>query len=235
MARSAARIGIAFDARRRLVPALAVVVLIAVTAPALARADGDPASDVLLGQNVFYPYVPQVSGALQRRLNDEAAAAHTAGFPLKVALIGSPVDLGSIPSLFGRPQQYADFLDTEISFEGRQPVLVVMAAGYGLQGAPAAAARALSTLPRPTGAGNDALARAAVTAIGRLAAAVGHPIAGAAAAPAGSTQPASGSKLVVLLVLVAGAVCTAGVLLALRTRKRWPRGRAARAPRRRGS
>ena len=76
--------------------------------PRAARADGDPASDVLLGENVFYPYAPPVSPALQKTLNAETAAAKAAGFPLKVALIAAPVDLGVIPDLFGKPQQYAD-------------------------------------------------------------------------------------------------------------------------------
>ncbi len=35
-----------------IVPALAAMII-----PALAAADGDPASDVLLGENVFYPTV----------------------------------------------------------------------------------------------------------------------------------------------------------------------------------
>ena len=78
---------------------------------ALARADGDPASDVLLGQSVFYPYQPAVSASLQKQLDAETAAAQKAKFPIKVALIGSPVDLGVIPDLFGQPQKYANFLD----------------------------------------------------------------------------------------------------------------------------
>ena len=102
--------------------------------PAAVLADGDPASDVLLGENVFYPYSPATSPALQKQLNAETAAAKQAHFPLKVALIGAPVDLGVIPSLFGKPQKYADFLDQEISFQTKQPLLVVMAAGYGVQG-----------------------------------------------------------------------------------------------------
>ena len=45
-----------------------------------------------------------------------------------------PVDLGVIPELFGQPQNYAKFLDKEISFQGPQPLLVVMPAGYGVAG-----------------------------------------------------------------------------------------------------
>jgi hypothetical protein len=51
-----------------------------------------------------------------------------------VALIASPLDLRVIPSLYGKPQQYADFLDQEISFAGKQRLLVVMPDGYVTQG-----------------------------------------------------------------------------------------------------
>ena len=34
--------------------------------PPAALADGDPASDVLLGQSVFYPYSPPVAAGLQK-------------------------------------------------------------------------------------------------------------------------------------------------------------------------
>ena len=92
------------------------------TWPATALSDGDPASDVLLAQSVFYPYSPSVSAGLQNALNAEAAQASRAHFPIKVALIDTPVDLGAIPTLFAKPQQYADFLDEEISFSGsKQP------------------------------------------------------------------------------------------------------------------
>jgi len=66
-----------------LVLALAALAMVAPTPPR-AQADGDPASDVLLGENVFYPYSPAVSGALQKVLNAETQAATRSGFPLKV-------------------------------------------------------------------------------------------------------------------------------------------------------
>ena len=135
---------------RVLLSPLAVALGALSLAPA-ALADGDPASDVLLGENVFYPYSPQVTPALQRTLNTETAAAKKAGFPLKVALIAGPVDLGVIPDLFDKPQKYADFLDQEISFQRKQPLLVVMPAGYGVSGVGAAATAALASIPKPAG------------------------------------------------------------------------------------
>ena len=157
----------------------AVVVLsLMALAPAAALADGDPASDVLLGENVFYPYSPHVSASAQKSLNAlTAAAAKRAGLPIKVALIASPVDLGVIPDLFGKPQKYAEFLDQEISFRRKQPLLVVMPAGYGTQGLSPKAASAIAALPKPTKS-NDGLASAASTAVTKAAEASGHPIPG---------------------------------------------------------
>src|SRR5438105_1386416 len=78
----------------RLAAILTGILLLAALMPAGAIADGDPASDVLLGENVFYPYSPPVSASLQKSLNATTAAAKRSGFPIKVALIASPVDLG---------------------------------------------------------------------------------------------------------------------------------------------
>ncbi|MFZ1997746.1 MAG: hypothetical protein WAU75_26745, partial [Solirubrobacteraceae bacterium] len=134
---------------RRLASLLATVILVGAVASASALADGDPASDVLLGQNVYYPYSPPVPQGVQRTLNAETTAAKKAGLPIKVALIASAVDLGVIPELFGKPQDYAKFLDKEISFQGPQPLLVVMPAGYGAQGVSAKAAAAVAGLALP--------------------------------------------------------------------------------------
>ncbi len=117
---------------------------IAVLQPAAAAADGDPASDTLLIENVFYPYTPPTSTALQRMLNGVTVAAARQRTPIRVAVIASPVDLGTIAVLFGKPQEYADFLDQEISFNGKQPLLVVMSDGYGTQGLTPAASAAVA-------------------------------------------------------------------------------------------
>lgn len=182
-----------------------------------ARADGDPASDTLLGENVFYPYAPPVSSSAERALNAETAAAKQAGFPIKVALIGRPLDLGVIPDLFGKPQTYADFLDQEISFQARQPLLVVMAAGYGVQGLRPAATAAVSALPRPSGTSPTALAQAAQTAVARLAAADGHPVKNLPGLVA--TTSGGGPDLPVIIGLVVAALVVSAALIALRRRQ----------------
>jgi hypothetical protein len=203
---------------RRLASLLTVLLLAAAIAPAAASADGDPASDVLLGENVFYPYTPPVPASTQATLNAATVAAKKAGLPIKVALIASPVDLGVIPELFGKPQSYADFLDKEISFQGVQPLLVVMAAGYGVQGMPPAAMRAAKTLPLPKGKTSADLAQAAIAAVAKLSAAAGHPISGVPGAAASSSGGGS-STTVILIGLVVVALLVSAGLLVLRRRR----------------
>jgi hypothetical protein len=193
-----------------------VAMLTAMLIPAVARGDADPASDVLLGESVFYPYMPTVAPSLQRTLNGETAAAAKAHFPLKVALIGTPVDLGAIPILFGKPQKYAEFLDTEISFQTKQPVLVVMPAGYGIQGVSQRVTAAAASLKKP-GSGSDGLAQAAIAAVAKLAVADGHPLADV---PGASGAGASGnSSTLIIIVVAAVAVASAAGLVAVRRRR----------------
>ena len=186
-------------------------------APATAAADADPASDVLLEQNVFYPYSSPVSASLQRALNQETARAKRAGFPIKVALIGHAFDLGGIPSFFGKPKQYARFLDVEISFRSLQPVLVVMAAGIGGSGLGKPASALLATLPPPPSDQPDALARTALTDVAKLAKAAGHPI------TPGTTGGAGGISLTLLIALAIALVLVALVAVTIRDHRQHPK------------
>lgn len=138
--------------------------------------DADPASDTLVTASVFYPYSKPVSSQLQKTLNANVAAAARAHFPIKVALIGAPLDLGGLPALYGKPQQYAKFLDQELTFNGKPLLLVVMPAGYGVAGLSPAATTAAASLPKPAARTSDDLARGAVAAVRKLAAAAGHPL-----------------------------------------------------------
>jgi hypothetical protein len=139
-----------------------------------ALADADPASDVLLAQNAFYPYQPPVSPKLEAAMNSALSAAARVWLPLKVAIIGSPEDLGAVPEFFGHPQPYANFLDREISFNSPLPLLVVMAAGYGH--AAIGRTSALAGLPIDARQGSYGLTRSAILAVVALARAAGHPI-----------------------------------------------------------
>jgi hypothetical protein len=199
--------------------AAAALISLALGAAPGALADGDPASDVLLGQTVFFPYSP-TSRPLQQTLTAATLAAAKAGFPIKVALIQDPTDLGVVPSLFGKPQQYAHFLDQEISFQGKQHLLVVMKTGYGVEGMPAAVTAAAALLPKPAGGSSNALARAGGTAVAKLAAAAGHPIKGVPGLPGagGGGGNGSGARTTLVVVLALAALATAGALVAVRRR-----------------
>jgi hypothetical protein len=205
---------------RPVIALLLAALLIALVVPAGAVADGDPASDTLLGLNVFYPYQPPTSASVQRTLNAETGAAKRAGFPIKVALIASPLDLGVIPSLFGKPQQYADYLDQEISFLHKQPLLVVMANGYGTRGFGGPAKLAVPALHAPAGKTSTDLGEAAVTAVARLAAASGHPIKGVPGVTSSSGGAGGSSSATPILVgLIVAAVVVAVALIVLRRRQ----------------
>jgi hypothetical protein len=206
--------------RRAAVRIALLLTAAALLLPSLAAADGDPASDTLLGENVFYPYSPPVARADQLKLDAQTAAAKRAGFPIKVALIAGPTDLGAIPSLFGHPQAYARFLDQEISFRGAQPLLVVMPAGYGVQGVTGPAKTALTSLPKPAGSSSTDLARAAQTAVAKLMAASGHSI--KHTGESGGSGSSGGGSTVLLIVLVLAAIAVSTALIVLRMRRSSP-------------
>jgi hypothetical protein len=207
---------------RRLGAFAALLALLAGLAlPATGLADGDPASDVLLGQTVFLPYAP-ISPAVQRRLYGVTAAAAKAGYPLRVALIGAKSDLGVVPALFGKPGQYARFLSSELTGVVNGPVLVVMPSGFGL----AARGNAMSTAPLAdmrVGAGTDGLGTAGVTATERLAAAAGHPLPANATSAQAPTPGASSStvqsSLIAIAVMLALTLVALGAAAVARARR----------------
>jgi hypothetical protein len=192
---------------------LVVVALFAIFAatPSSAGADADPASDVLLIQNAFYPYQPPVSPALGAAMDTVLLAAGRAGLKLKVAIIGSPEDLGGVFELFGHPQQYAEFLDREISFNRRQSLMVVMPAGFGTVAT--GPSGALAALKVDTKHSTYGLTRSAILAVVSLVRADGHVIAPPPIPSESSARSAGGPPPllvfglpVVLILLVALAV-----------------------------
>jgi hypothetical protein len=185
-------------------PAVLAVIL-AMASPA--RGNGDPASDYLLVAPVFYPYQPQTAPALRQALEGAIGQLHAKGLNLKVAIIGSPVDLGAVPNLFGKPQVYADFLEPEISFNRQQPLLVVMPAGFGLS--QAGSQDALRGLAVDASHQANGLARSAILAVVALAQASGKPISvrgipSATATSKGGVSPliTFGAPVALLLVVV---------------------------------
>jgi hypothetical protein len=51
---------------------------------------------------------------------------------IKIAVIQSAADLGSLPGLFNKPTEYAAFLGQEIRYYYVGPLLIVMPAGFGI-------------------------------------------------------------------------------------------------------
>ena len=162
---------------RRLVALIGAAVCL--SAPSLAQANGDPASDYLLAQNLFLPFTTKIDQSSVKRLNALLAEAKARRFPIRVALILSPSDLGTAYSLFGKPEKYAQFLGLELAFVYRDRLLVVMPNGYGyaVKGDPDPKASAvLKKLPAP-GRSATKEADAAIVAVQRLAAGEGRRLA----------------------------------------------------------
>jgi hypothetical protein len=113
--------------RAALLAALAVVLL---AVPA-AQANGDPASDVLITEQVFIPFEAPISKSASDGLTKTVAAANSRGFRIRVAVIAFTGDLGTAVSLWRHPQDYAKFLGSELAFAYSNRLLVAMPAGFG--------------------------------------------------------------------------------------------------------
>ncbi len=199
--------------RLKSVAAATSILVVALTAggvPAAARADGDPASDVLVTQTLFLPWDAGVSAGQQAQLTTLLREAEHDGYPLRVALIASSSDLGSVTELWGQPQSYANFLGDELSLVYRGALLVVMPDGFGLyrlNGSLGAEQAALAGM-RSTVAGAS-LGTAALLATQHLAAAAGHPL----SIPRNALSPAATSgapDTVAWVVFALGAALIAG-------------------------
>jgi hypothetical protein len=141
----------------------------------LARADGDPASDYLLGTSAFVPPDANVPNGDAKQLRAVLADAKARGFAIRVALIATTYDMGSVATLFRQPRQYARFLGQELFFVYKGRLLVVMPNGYGVSrgGKPVPSDQQLvDRLPAP-GVNGHGLATGATAAVRKLAAASG--------------------------------------------------------------
>jgi hypothetical protein len=176
---------------RRVVVWLAALLVCLGMAAGRARADGDPASDVLAAQTVFLPQDGALPSAQQSQL-------------VRVALIATRSDLGSVTALWHQPAAYARFLGQELSQVFHGTLVVAMPNGFGVARVGAGPAVALGRVPAP-GSG-AALGSAAITAVQRLAAAAGHRL----SAPSGAISPGatarSATGVVAWLVFAVGAI-----------------------------
>jgi hypothetical protein len=199
---------------------VAVLVATAVVAvsPMPARADGDPASDVLATQPVFLPQDANIPVAQQGQLTALVQDAARAGYRVRVALIATRSDLGSVTELWRQPQTYAAFLGQELSLVYRGPLLVVMPNGFGFRGGDSGDRAVLRAVHAPSGSAG--LTSAALSAVQRLAAAAGHPV--AIRASTASTAAHGSTDITAVVVFGIGVAL---IILA------WTASLRARAPR----
>jgi hypothetical protein len=184
-----------------------------------ARADGDPASDYLLGSQVFLPFDAKFPQNRQREFTSLVAATNKAGYTIRVAIISSAYDMGAVTSLWRKPQTYARFLALEIGFVYRQRLLIVMPNGFGFHWPKHPSTREYALLAKiPIGRGNLALLDAAQAAIVQLGAANGVHV--TATEAKGHSKSRDRIKIIVgSVVLIVLAVL---VRLALRRRRPKP-------------
>jgi len=154
--------------------ALLVAVVVALLAAAGAQANGDPASDVLITQQVFVgPEVP-LTASTADELHETIADANERGFRIRVALIAFTGDLGTAVSLWRHPQDYARFLGSELAFVYTNRLLIAMPSGFGFHRGTKPVAKERRVLARvPAGKTPDELARSTTAAVRALAAADG--------------------------------------------------------------
>ena len=198
--------------RRALVLLLSLGALALV--PAAARADGDPASDILYNGRVFFPFETKISAQKQQDLQQVVDAAWEAGFPIKVAVISSAYDLGSIGALWQKPQRYSKFLGSELAFLYKGRLLIVMPNGFGLNRGTAAERKLLERVP--IGKGGDGLTGSAADAVRALAAASGNQL----PKPVHRTGNATRDRIVIVVAVVLIALLVLLFLPGVRRRMR---------------
>ncbi len=211
----------------QLVVSTVVLALAAGSFATAARADGDPASDVLATQPLFLPQDARIPLAQQNQLTALVGAAASSDYHLRVAIIASSTDLGSVTELWRQPQTYARFLGQELSLVYRGPLLVIMPNGFGLESLnPAAPANPSTLAGVQIPAGGAGLGTVALTAIQHLADASGHtlPI---PAATATTTQPGAGDTIPVIAFAIGLALIVLAWGASLRARAPHPRRRKA--------
>jgi hypothetical protein len=196
-----------------------IALLVAAVAVALcaagARANGDPASDVLPFSTVYFSIKDPTSSAAGRDLLKVTHVAAKNKQPIRVAVISQPSDLGLIQSLWQKPQPYAEFLGKELfqfaHYTGT--TLIAMPNGYGVYGPQAAKAKpALVRLPKPGTSDLEQLGKDAGTATRRVAAANGYVL------PAPSSESGTSAWVIIAAALGGAAVVAGAAFLGLR---RW--------------
>ena len=202
--------------------AVLVALLTLFAAAPVARADGDPASDYLLGQAVFVPPDDGIPSGYATQLRAAVRAAKAHGYTIRVALIGSTYDLGAVTSLWQKPREYATFLGKELAFVYKGRLLVVMPNGLAVSrdGRPLPDEQRVADGIAPPGKSGKALAAAGTRAVLRLAANAGvtvptPPLSGVTSSPSTSSD-----RLKILGAVALGGVVFLAFFLVPRLRRR---------------
>jgi hypothetical protein len=122
-------------------------------------------------QDVFFPFERKLSDPVKRDLVAAVREANGDGYPVKAAVINTPSDLGLVRDMYGKPQEYAEYLGGQLGvvFEGH--LLIAMPQGLGLShngGRPDPDRRLVADTA--VGRDADATGTAAALAVTRLAA-----------------------------------------------------------------
>ena len=195
---------------------LLALLLAAAAVAGSARADGDPASDYLLSQQVFFPFSVKYPESKQQELAALVKDANDRGYKIRVALIANKSDLGAVTSLWGQPRTYAHFLGQELAFLYKGPLLIVMPAGLGFnhtKHTSTAEYAVLRKVPKPQGPAG--LIDTAEVAVQALAAAHGVTVAPQAVSGGGRSYGTIGVIAGALAVILGAAA----IVLWLRRRR----------------
>ena len=197
---------------------LVLGVLAACVIAGSARADGDPASDYLLGTQVFLPFDMKLPAAKQAELTSIVRDANKSGYAIRVAVIASAYDLGAVTSLWHKPRQYAQFLAAEIQFIYKRRLLIVMPNGFGFNWPKHPGTKEYAVLSKiPVGTSAEGMLESAVTAVQKLATASGVTIVRAKTPATG--KGGSHDRLLIVLAAVAGLALAVLLRLALRSKR----------------
>jgi hypothetical protein len=192
--------------------------------PAPTLADGDPASDVLAVQNSFVPADAGATPDQRAQLEAVLAAARRHRYPVRVAVVAGPTDMGSVSALWRHPRSYARFLDAELAPIFRGPVLVVMPDGLGLAAAKGLGVRERASIAGSSAPGGSGLVPSASAAVARMSAAAGHPLP-RSIAPVPSAPRSGSTDVTAWIAFIVGAILIVAVwTVSLKVR---PLGRSA--------
>jgi hypothetical protein len=196
--------------RRLLLVTLALFCVLGGTA----RADGDPASDYLLGTQVFVPFDVKAPKAEIQELTSLVHDANTSGYTIRVAVIGSAYDMGSVTSLWRKPKPYAKFLGTELTFVYKNRLLVVMPNGFGFNRPGHPTTQEYAALSKiEIGPGATGLVAAAQTGVEKLAGASGVTIKRTSSSSGGHSMARDRVVIIIAAVALLAVAITLRLLL----------------------